>query len=132
MKLLRNLMSDKSVEKKYVQTGSAFGDAVSYIYMGECVGFESMLNSWADWEKEYVRRGYRTVSLDDFIELGGYGKNIDNLLRQKRNANEEPILHAEIYRENYFGKIQPVVNLEKMMKDEKPQFGNYTLPSTKK
>lgn len=132
MKFLRKLFSDKKIEKKYVQAGTQFGYAVSYIYMGECVGFESMLNKWGDYEQEYAERGYRTISLDKFVELGGYGKNIDKLIGKKRRKNEKPIFHAEIYKEKYLGKVTPVISLEKMMQDKKPQFGNYILPSTTK
>jgi hypothetical protein len=125
-------MNDQNVEKKYVSAGAQFGDAVSYLYMGECIGFESMLNRWADWEQEYVERGYRTVALDDFIELGGYGKSIDHLLGQKLEENEEPIFHAQIYRDNYLGKVPPVINLNKMINGNKNlKVGNYVLPSTK-
>ena len=130
MKFLRRFMSDKKVEQKYVGVGAQFGSAVSYIYMGECVGFESMLNRWADWEKEYVNRGYKTLSLDDFVELGGYGKSIESLLSQKLGECEKPIFHAQIYRDNYLGKVSPAINLGKVM-DGEAQFGGYILPSTK-
>jgi hypothetical protein len=132
MKFLRRIMNDQGVEKKYVSAGAQFGDAVSYLYMGECVGFESMLNRWADWEQEYVDRGYRTVPVDNFVELGGYGKSIDHFLGQKLEENEEPIFHAQIYRDNYLGKITPVIDLNEMMNGNgNPQFGTYVSPSTK-
>lgn len=131
MNFFVKLMSDKKVEKRYLSSGASFGDAVSYIYMGQCVGFESMLDDWAEWEKEYSTRGYKTISIDDFLSFGGYGKSIDHLLGKKRKRNEKPILHAEIYRELYLGKIKPAVNLKKMMKDGKSQLGNYIVPTTK-
>ncbi len=132
MKFLRQFMNDQKVEKKYVLAGAQFGDAVSYIYMGECIGFESMLNRWSDWEKEYINRGYRTVALDDFIELGGYGKNIDHLLRQKRDENEVPIYHAQIYRDIYLGKISPIVDLNVILNGNGDvQIGICVIPSTK-
>jgi hypothetical protein len=132
MKFLRRFINDQKVEKKYVSAGAQFGDAVSYLYMGECVGFESMLNRWADWEQEYVDRGYRTVPLDNFVELGGYGKSIDHLLGHKLKENEEPIFHAQIYRDNYLGKVAPAIDLNEMMNGNgNPQVGTYVLPSTK-
>ena len=130
MKFLRRLMSDQKVERRYVSAGAEFGDAVNYLYMGECIGFESMLNRWADWEQEYSDRGYKTVPIDDFIELGGYGKSIEHLLKRKLNENEESILHAQIYRDNYLRKIIPTVSLNEMLKGN-AQKGDYVLPSTK-
>jgi len=124
-------MSTKAVEKRYMSAGAKFGDAVSYIYMGECEGFESTLKTWGNWEQEYAFRGYRTVSLDDFIEFGGYGRSIDHLLGQKREENESAIFHAKIYSDNYLGKVEPTIELEKFLVDENPQLGTYTLPSTK-
>lgn len=129
MILFRKLLTDNFVQKRYVNAGSNFGDAVSYSYMGECVDFEFLLNKWAEWEKEYSRRGYRTVSIDDFVQLGGYGESINHLLRKKREQDEEPVIHAEIYRQIYLGKIKPVINIEELTKE--PQIREYILPSTK-
>lgn len=124
-------MSDKKIKRKYAGSGAHFGEAVSYLYMGECVEFESKLNRWADWEQEYAKRGYRTIPLDNFIELGGYDKNIDPLFMIKLDKKEKPIFYAQIYREKYLGKIMPVINLEKIIADREIQTGTYILPSTK-
>lgn len=130
--LFRKLLSDKSVEKSYASSGARFGcDASDVATMGECFGFEVHLNAWAKWEQEYARRGYKTVSIDDFIEMGGYGKNINNLLGIKRKADEKIVLHAELYRKHYLGKINPEMDLDRMIKDGKPQMGNYIPPSTR-
>ena len=123
-------MSDKRVERKYVRLGARFGDAVSYIPMGECIGFRQMLRRWADWEREYAGRGYKTVPLDDLIELGGYGKSIDSVLGQKRPKTEEPIFHAQIFLEKYPGEISPLVDFNKLMPGQ-VQSGTYALPSTR-
>lgn len=130
MNFFRKFLSNDTVETRYVKAGAVFGDAVSYLYLGECIGFKKLLNTWAEWEKEYARRGYRTVSLDRFVELGGYGKPIDDVLGQQREPNEKPTLHAETYREQFLGKIGPAVNLEKLMTDGEIQSGTYFLPST--
>ncbi len=113
--------------KKYVRAGSDFGDAVSYIYMGECVGFKRKRACWCRWEKEYARRGYRTISLDAFIECGGYGAPLQNL-GARREANETPVYHAEIYRELYLGKVRPVFTPAEMLDGER--VGICVLPST--
>ena len=130
MNLIKILLSDSTVEKKYVKAGAIFWNAVSYLYIGECIGFEKLLNKWANWEEEYSNRGFRTVSLDRFVELGGYGKSIGDVIRQKREKDKESVLHAQIYREKYLGKVAPLVNLAKMMQDQQPQAGQYILHST--
>ncbi len=128
-KLSPSSLKDKYIEKKYIEAGIIFGDNVSYIYMGECVNFESHLNNWAKREKQYADRGYRTISVDDFINAGGYGAPIDHLVGKKRDEDEVPILHAEIYRTKYLGNIPPAVNPKKLMQGG-IQSGTYILPST--
>lgn len=118
--------SDRQVEKRYVRAGAVFGDAVSYLYMGVCVGFIRRFKTWARWEKEYASRGFRTVSIDAFIEHGGYGKNLSGI-GKKREGGEEPIFHAERYRKEYLGKILPTPNLFQL---DKPRTGTYYLPTT--
>jgi hypothetical protein len=130
--LFRRLLDDKSVQKEYLNAGSCFGDAASYVFsMGECVGFDALLERWAKWEKEYAKRGYRTISIDDFILRGGHNKDISNVIGAKRGVDEKEVFHAERYREKYLGKVKPAINLEKMMRDGKPQSGTYIPQSTK-
>jgi hypothetical protein len=132
-------LRDRTVEKYYIAVGRVFGNAVSYIYMGECVGFETLLASWEKWETEYSRRGYRTLPLDDFVEYGGYGIPLKNV-GKKRSRCEEGISHAKIYREEHLGKIPPAINISNMMGGGEEQgspkshttIGTYFLPSTKK
>ncbi len=126
----RKWLSDSQVTKQYVKAGASFGDLVSYLYMGECVSFEQLLNKWDKWEQEYANRGFRPISLDRFIGLGGYNTPIDDIIGQKRNENEQLIFHAQLYKEKYLGKIVPVIDLEKMIKAGKSQVSEYTLPST--
>ena len=78
-----------------------------------------------------VARERTPLSIDDFIDFGGYGKPIDNLLEQRLGANEKVILHAEIYRMYFLGKTSPALDLGKMMQDGEPQSGTYSLPSTR-
>ena len=130
MKFIRRLLPDSAVEKRYIRAGATFGDAVSYLYMGECIGFEGLLNKWGNWEEEYAHRGFRTVSLDRFVNLGGYGKQIDGIIGQRREDGEEPIFHAQRYINKFLGKVEPVINLEKMMTQGGIQTGQYRLPST--
>ena len=129
MLIFRKWMSDKRVEKNYVAVGAWVGDVVS-VAIGEAVGMGRKVNQWEKWEQEYAIRGYRTVSLDRFIGLGGYGKSIDDVIGQKRMFEEEPRFHAKIYKDRYLGKIQYAFNFEKMMQDGQPQSGTFVTPST--
>ena len=129
--MFESLLTDRQVIKRYVEAGSQFGVAVSYIYMGECVGFARMLSKWEKWEVEYAKRGYRTLPIDDFINSGGYGKPLKNI-EVKRDQDEKPVFHANIYKNVYLGKVEPMIDIQKMIQTGKPQFGNYSLPSTKK
>lgn len=128
-RLFSRRTSDEEVEQGYLRAGGLFGDAVSYLYMGECIGFSDLLDAWAQWEREYAERGYRTISLDSFIDYGGYNKPIMGL-RTKRDEDEEPIYHAQIYRERFLGKVKPALDLNAVMEDRKVHFGTYVLPST--
>jgi len=140
--MFARFLTDKQVEKRYVKVGATFGDAVSYIYMGECVGFEKLLAKWEKWEAEYAKRGYRTLPLDDFVSYGGYGTPLKGLkgLGEKRVEGEDVILHAKIYRDVYLGKVRPAVNVSEFMKPFGPDetfvgtyfVGTYFVPSTKK
>lgn len=113
------------LEKFYVDAGKMFGCAVSYSFLGKCEGFDRMLNSWERWEKTYAAKGFRTISLDKFINAGGYGHPLIGL-REKRNAGEEPVFHAVIYRKKYLENIQPIIDLTK----NEVQMGTWETPST--
>jgi len=91
-------LSDSAVEKRYVRAGATFRDAVSHLDIGEYINFGRLINKWANWEEEYAHRGYRTVSLDGFVDLRGYGNPIDDVIGQKREQGEEPIFYTQIYR----------------------------------
>jgi len=85
----------RRIVKKYFNAGLDFGDAVSYYYMGECIGFQKLFNKWQKYEKKYAALGFKTIPLDDFVSGGGYGVEIDNLLYVKLQANEQPVYHAD-------------------------------------
>ncbi len=138
-KWFRWFLTNKQVQKRYVEAGADFGDAVSHIFMGECIGFEKLLATWEDWEAEYSKRGYRTLPIEDFANFGGWGKPLKDI-GVKRTAGEELEFHAKIYRDRYLGKLMPTINLSEMMRPLGPgetaesriQVGTYILPSTKK
>ena len=118
-------LSDRQVQQRYVLAGGRFGAAVSVLYLGECIGFRKLHAEWARWEKEYARRGYRALSVDAFTNFGGWCKPLEGL-GIKRGADEKALLHAEIYRGLFLGKLKPVIDIALA----EPQCGEYALPST--
>lgn len=111
--LRSRLMSDKSVEEKYLFEGGVFGDVVSYGYLGECVGLERFLDVWERWEYIYAARGYRTIPLKQFVEYGGGFRACCDGIGVKRAGGEAPVYHAQEYRNKHLGKMDPVVDLSK-------------------
>lgn len=95
------------IVEQYIRSGAVFGEALSYLHMGECVGFQGMKERFAKLERLYADLGYRTIPLEDFLEYGGYGKAIDHLVRVKRAEGEEPILHAITFQQRYEQGILP-------------------------
>ena len=118
---------NKAIDR-YIRTGNSFGDAVSYLYMGECVGFKEILAAWEHWEQEIVKYGYRPFDLDIFVGSGGYGKQSPEL--EKLKDGEKPIFHAKIYHDKFLGKVKPVLDLNEVMKGQTVT-AQYSLPSTK-
>jgi hypothetical protein len=115
MNVLKHLLPDAFVEKRYLRAGNIFGCATSCSpVFGECTTVRRLLRRWGRREREYARRGYRTISLDAFIDSGGWGEPIDHLAGQKRVEGEHPIFHAEIYRTKYLGRVKPVLNINRL------------------
>lgn len=123
-RFLVRLLPRKQLFKRYLDAGSDFGFAVSYLYMGESVDFEERLDRWAFWEQEYLRRGFQVVSLDKFVKAGGYDEDISQYLGIRNG--DKFVAHATIYREKYLGKVAPVID----PLANKVQFAEYVLPST--
>lgn len=126
---LAELYDDEAVQR-YIDTGLVFGDAVSSIYMGECIGFHDMLKEWEAAERVYAGLGYRTIDLDAFVGAGGWGKELEGLIVD-RAPDEEPVYHAEYYRDRYLGRLAPVIDFDEMARTGKAQRGTYAAPSTK-
>lgn len=122
-------MSDENLKNAYARAGAEFGDAVSYIYMGECIGFEELLSKWEVLEAEWAGRGFRTFPIEDFVSLGGYGVPIEDL-GSRLGREEKAVLHALRYRETFLGKIQPALDLKRMMETGEPQEVRYIRPTT--
>jgi len=121
--------TDEEKVQSYVMAGTQMGDAVSYIYMGECVGFGELLDKWEAAERAYADLGYRTLSIDDFTSYGGYGLNIEKLFRVPRKEGEPVVLHAAYYRQKYFRKMGRSSVIEEALKGN-VAVGNYEVPTT--
>lgn len=104
-RLVSKQLTNDEMQTIYAREGSNFGSVVSHLAMGECIGFREMFESWAFWEREYTRRGFVTLSVDAFVDAGGWGHSLDGLLGKWRLVNEYPIYHAERYREHFLGKM---------------------------
>lgn len=126
---VKTFSDDQKVEA-YVTAGAEIGSAVSYIYMGECIGFDKLLDQWEASEKAYSDLGFRTLSIDDFTSYGGYGTEIAPLLRVPRKQGEPVILHAAYYRKHFFRRAGRQVDFDKVFKDGDVFTGTYQVPST--
>lgn len=82
--LFRNIW-EKIVIHKYVSTGLAWGDAESYWFMGEPVGYESLCNRMNFWESKYKKLGYIPIERERWVEAGGYGREYESQLRVTKN-----------------------------------------------
>lgn len=114
----------------YLDTGIDFGDAVSQIHMGECIGFDELLTSWEVAERAYADAGFRTISLDCFMHVGGWGGQFAESIEWPREQGEPVVLHAAFYREKFLGKIPGLGLVQKAMETGEVQFGTYHVPST--
>lgn len=80
--------------QEYREFATAFGDAMSYAYLGEPgVGhrnFKECLDHLDQLEEAYSLLGYRIVDFDRWIDYGGYGKSIDDVWLVKREPGERP------------------------------------------
>jgi hypothetical protein len=102
-------LSDKEVQDNYVEAGNKLGDVAGSISMYEMRKYadsDNALMNWVRWELEYSMRGYRTLSLDDFIEHRKCGAPLKDLA-VKREPNEKIFFHASACRQNYYKKIKP-------------------------
>lgn len=95
------------VQRRYLRAGGAISAEVSYLYMGECVGFGDLLDEWQEAEREYAAVGFRTFPIENLAAFGGWGKTLDGV-GLFRDAGEKPVYHALLYRKHYYGKRVPM------------------------
>ena len=97
--------SDEDLILEYIQAGGHLGDTLSYAYVGEVIGANKLLEKLIRLEQQVADRGYRTISVQDFISYGGYGKRIANLVKRE---DDEPIYHALNYREACLSNLHDI------------------------
>jgi hypothetical protein len=120
---------DGNVVEAYQDAGAEFGDAVSHIYMGECLGFEALLSAWEKAEADYAAAGYRTLAVDDFVSIGGWGKEMPPAVL--RADGEPAVRHAPYYRQQFLGQVAQKNPVDEAFRTGKPVRGTYLVPSTK-
>ncbi|HIH12994.1 TPA: hypothetical protein HA242_04680 [Candidatus Woesearchaeota archaeon] len=99
---IRKLLADANVvERNYIEKGVWLGEALSYSAYGRIIGLDRKVDRLVQAERAYADLGYRPMSIDAFVELGGWGKDISDLFRQKRVEGEDPIFHARQYQEEF-------------------------------
>ena len=86
-------LSWKTLVRRYVRAGAIFGDSLSYIYMGECVGFRWRLRRLIKYEAEIIRRGYIQYDIAAFEGYGGFGVVLPHELK-KAGVLDEVVAHA--------------------------------------
>lgn len=83
MKSIKRLW-EKIVIHKYVSTGLHWGDATSYDFMGEPLGYKSLCKKMDVWELEYEKLDYIPLDRERWVEAGGYGREYKSQLRLKK------------------------------------------------
>ncbi len=80
--LFRNLW-ENFIISRYVSVGLQWGDAESYSFMGECVGYSSLCKALERLETQYAKLGYKVVGRETWVRAGGYGAEYESKLRVK-------------------------------------------------
>lgn len=113
---------------EYKKAALAFGETISYIHhFGPPTNFLELFNRWKDAEKNYVKFGFKPLSLD-CLESSFWGKDIESKWCQKLLEKEKPIYHAEIYQRywlNYNGETHTLREVNGTFVS-----GSYICPST--
>lgn len=128
-----NAMADRKniqIINNYITAGRIFGSSVGDLgAIGQHSEFHKHLDIWEKAEKKYADLGYRTISINKFTKYGSYGTSIDDLLYIKRENDEEPIYHAEIY-EMFFKDYMKTGFVQECFSSDKICSGEWYPPST--
>lgn len=78
--ILAQLLPDKLVLDFYKKAGTIMGATLSDMIppmCGECYEIQELIDRKNFWERECVRRGYRTMSTVAFMNHGGWGRPLE-------------------------------------------------------
>lgn len=89
------LYTDRRIIRLYRQSGQSFAAALVGSLHGRNLMLPECFLEWEFWEREYARRGFRTISLDAFVQPYLYGSSKE--LGIKRAPDEPPIYNAQGY-----------------------------------
>jgi hypothetical protein len=109
-----NRLSDQGALELYRQYGKSLGNLISYGYRSNSEEFKNLFTGWERWEQVAASRGYRTFAIEDFVQLGRWGQEIQRF-GEKRAADESPVLYAAIFRESFLESMVPAVNLSEIL-----------------
>ena len=83
-----DLFFEKRLIAKYISVGEDLGDAISYSYMGEIVGFERLKKKFIKLQSKIIARGYLPYTLKEFVDAGGWGKKLPVLKKDTSNKSD--------------------------------------------
>lgn len=100
----RHRKQHDAIVQEYREFGTALGDSLSYVYLGNnqicCKSrvytYQEALDVLDQLETAYTALGYRVIPLDDWIDHGGYDKNIDRIWLCKRQSGEKPLYTKDL------------------------------------
>lgn len=108
----REILPDSLVRFFYISSGKTFGEYLAGgldVFPGDGKQLLNTVKNLAIWEREYSRRGFRTIDFGTFIDTGGYGLPITQA-HTKRMEGEKPNFHAGRYLE-FLVKNKPTCGL---------------------
>jgi hypothetical protein len=89
-------LSDKEVQRRYMEAGGAVGDAFLKTAGGETIkalDFESARLQWGKWEEIFASRGFRPLPIYYFIRFNSDKESFkSHLIRMEKEEN--PVFHA--------------------------------------
>ncbi len=91
------MLPDKVVSKFYATAARDVGILSTLTIYGEPMHLEKALESWKYWEMVYANRGFRPIDKKTLSERGFHGDSIDDLIGQRLEVLENPILYAPLY-----------------------------------
>ncbi|OVE81668.1 hypothetical protein BVY03_03445 [bacterium K02(2017)] len=105
------------VTSTYLSAGGQIGLALSPYSSPSTAQIRKLAQKWMSAERAYIGIGMRSISLDAFIDSGGFDKSIEHLIGIQLKYLETPIFHAQDYIDQVLGNINPVLQFESLFPD---------------